>query len=37
MGHASLMRPDRPLPTVRSRIGRYAVARTCPRRSWRPK
>src|SRR5439155_23268709 len=36
MGHASLMRPARPLPTVWFVNGRYASARTVPRRSSRP-
>ena len=35
VGHASLMRPDRPLPTRLSVICRYAAARTSPRRSSR--
>jgi len=35
VGHASLMRPDRPLPTRLSVICRYAATRTSPRRSSR--
>ena len=36
VGHASLMRPDRPLPTRLSVISRYAATRTLPRRLSRP-
>src|SRR6185503_2825175 len=35
MGHASLMRPEGPLPDVSFVECRYAVVRTEPRRSWR--
>jgi len=37
LGHASLMRPDRPLSTRRSPSCRYAAIRTLPWRSLRPK